>query len=513
MPQFTHFPRLPAGEYRAAVESVLRALRDMPAEGEPFKAFRARLKRVGLWSREGLPHLLRFLRMAHSDPMIPSPLMRALAEAPGLDEAREVLVRRLWEVNPLLFKVVLERIEERVHSANEVLKYVDSFAYPGNRISGPDVRAWVALAQGLGMFQPVGIRLGLTPMAKKWLPKVHALDIDEFLDDDADEPPVPMPKAPEAAAPAPAEPSAPASAAPDAAPAPRPAAPAAGPLPGPALVAPSAVEGPSPLGRGRPVPIARFTGHGVFADDVLDITRERVAEWWTERQSSGLTEPPEPAEGAPSPEDWMEDPPRALFRAAVRAALEGQGRRTPEAAAAAFAELDRAGVLDALHDGTAPESAPAITDAGALMLASVIARRCAEHPELPADLERCKSAADAYARLDEALGRGLLGVELFHLMALLGSAGGVPTDGLADFVARPDRGVRDTLYRLGFTERPYATDAADRAVAAAAARRAVPSVPRADVVLRAFAARAGCAYACPRRRQCDLPCRERTDPG
>lgn len=291
------------------------------------------------------------------------------------------------------------------------------------------------------------------------------------------------------------------------------AAPAPAPLPGPTLTPPSASEGPSPLGRGRPVPVSRFTTHGVFDDDVLAITRTRLDGWWADRQAAGLV-PPEPqAVGAPTPEDWMEDPPRALYRAAVRAALEGNGRRTAESAGRAFTELERAGVLDALHDGTAPDAAPAITDAGALMLASVIARRCAEHPDLSTDLEKCKTAAEAYERLDVALGRGLLGVELFQLMALLADAGGVPHAGIDDFIARPDRGVRDTLYRLGHLDRPYAADAADRAAAAAAARRAAPAEPRADVVLRAFAARAGCAYACPRRRQCDLPCRERTDPG
>ncbi|MCB9544176.1 MAG: hypothetical protein H6703_17235 [Myxococcales bacterium] len=209
----------------------------------------------------------------------------------------------------------------------------------------------------------------------------------------------------------------------------------------------------------------------------------------------------------------MEDPPRALFRAAVLAGLHGQTGRTPAAASAAYAELDRAGVLDALHDGTAPEVAPAITDAGALMLASVVARRCAEHPDLAAELEKQKTAAEAFELLDRALGRGLFTLELFALMALLGAIGGVPSDGLADFVARPDRLVRDTLYRLGFLTRPYATLPGDLAAAAAAARVAVPDERRADLVLTAFARRAGCAYGCARRRVCDMPCRERTDPG
>lgn len=551
MPQFIYFPRLPPGEYRNAIDTFIQALRQMPVDGEPFKDFRARLKKIDMWSRESLPHLLRFLRMAHTDPIVPSPFVRSLHDASGVDQARHRVIERLWTINPLLFKVALERMEERVHTPNELLKYVDSFAYPGNRISGPEVRAWVAFVQGLGLLKPVGIRLGLTTQAKPWLEKAHALDVDDFLEEDTDEP---MPMAPkgESAAGGSSAPlamdaddavadgssvpaSGPASAAsptPTAAaarpgltgassgapagvssgaPATRPA-PAGHAAPAMRQPAPSAT-GLDPIGRHRPVPTAQFATHGLFDDDVLAITRERIIDWWAALGATGDAPDTTAPIAAPTADDWMEDPPRVLFRAAVLAGLHGQSGRTDAAAAAAYAELDRTGVLDALHDGTAPEVAPTVLDAGALMLASVIARRCAENPDLSSELEKQKTAAEAFSLLDRALGRGLFTLELFALMALLGTIGAVPTEGLADFVARPDRLVRDTLYRLGFLEQPYAPLPGDLANAAAAAHLAVPDERRADVVLRAFAHRAGCAFGCARRRVCDLPCRERTDPG
>lgn len=561
MPQFIYFPRLPPGEYRNAIDTFIQALRQMPVDGEPFKDFRARLKKIDMWSRESLPHLLRFLRMAHSDPVVPSPFVRSLHDASGVDQARHRVIERLWTVNPLLFKVALERMEERVHSPNELLKYVDSFAYPGNRISGPEVRAWVAFVQGLGLLKPVGIRLGLTALAKPWLEKAHALDVDDFLEEDADEP-MPMATKGESAASGSSAPLAmdadDAVADGSAAPPPGPTSAASPPVPlaataarpslsgaqaGPALGAASGVasgvpatrsasaghasahpmrqpaqsasiaSGPDPIGRHRPVPTARFATHGLFDDDVLATTRERIIDWWAALSATGDAPDTTAPIAAPTADDWMEDPPRVLFRAAVLAGLHGQAGRTDASAAAAYAELDRTGVLDALHDGTAPEVAPTVLDAGALMLASVIARRCAENPELSSELEKQKTAAEAFLLLDRALGRGLFTLELFALMALLGTIGAVPTDGLADFVARPDRLVRDTLYRLGFLEQPYAPLPGDLAAAAAAAHLAVPDERRADVVLRAFAHRAGCAFGCARRRVCDLPCRERTDPG
>ena len=74
----------------------------------------------------------------------------------------------------------------------------------------------------------------------------------------------------------------------------------------------------------------------------------------------------------------------------------------------------------------------------------------------------------------------------------------------------PHRIVRDTLFRLGFVETPYAKDGAALIAAASAARKAVPK-GAADEILTMFALAAGCAYDCTHRRTCDFPCRERLE--
>jgi hypothetical protein len=131
-------------------------------------------------------------------------------------------------------------------------------------------------------------------------------------------------------------------------------------------------------------------------------------------------------------------------------------------------------------------------------------------PELAASLEGRTNAAEAFAALDAALGRGLFRTELFWIMDMLSRLGVVRYDDLGDFTVSPHRIVRDTLFRLGFIATPYASDAAALAAAAKAARKAVPSGP-ADEILTLFALSAGCAYDCAHRKSCDLPCRERLD--
>jgi hypothetical protein len=496
MAQFTEFPILPKGEYRAAADAFIKFWQSMPAAGEPFRDFRARLKRADLFNRERLPDLLRFMQVANSDPLLPSALVRSLADVDA-DKARDLLADRLWAANPLLFKVVVDLCQERVHSPNEILKYVDSFAYPGTRLSAPQVRNWITFAQGLELLKPVGIRLALDARGLKYAKRAEELDVDEFLEGEEDEPPPQAPAAPpreqdagEAAEPASASPPPPAVVAP--------------PLP----PAPAAPALPSPLGRGGPVDPRRYAGHAVFPDDVLRETTTRLNAWWSEHAPS--RQAPTPADFGLDAESWMEDAERTLFRVAVAAALLFRLGRGEAAAREAYEALDAGGLLDALYLGTAPEGPPAPVDPQALVLASLVARRWAESPNLAQALERQRTAAEAFAALDGALGRGLFGIELFWMLRALGRLGLKPA-GLAEYSALPDRAVRDTLFRLGFLATPYAHDAATLAAASAAAHRATGDGEAPDRALTAFARAAGCAYGCAHRRRCDLPCRERAD--
>src|SRR4029079_12803079 len=120
------------------------------------------------------------------------------------------------------------------------------------------------------------------------------------------------------------------------------------------------------------------------------------------------------------------------------------------------------------------------------------------------------SAAEAFAALDAALGRGLFRTELFWIMDMLSKLGVVRYPDLGDFTVTPYRIVRDTLFRLGFLSSPYASDAPSLSAAARATRRTRPAA-RDDESLATFALACGCAYDCAHRKTCDYPCRERLD--
>jgi hypothetical protein len=503
MPQVLEFIPI-AGEPRATLVSFARVARDIPAGGEPFRELRSRLRGAKLWDKERPARMLRLLGVSGAT-IAPSPFVTKLKAATSDDDLVDLVLDRYFELNPLLFKAVYELLGQRAHGKDEVSKYLGSFAYRGQPPSRPDLEEYFAALVAGGVARVLGIALVLGPRADRFAAAVADLDVDEFLAEDkpAAEPVIPTGTEDESAPAAEA-------AAPDPSPTAPPPAPGgareASPLP-PYLRHLATSPPTSPRGRDRAVPVSRFAS-GSFAPDVLDETTRRIGAWAAEL--GDLAAPYQPSDFGFDPEAWVEGADELLYRIAVAAALVFRLDADRDGVLRAYRALEQAAILGDLYHGTVPDVMPAAVDARALMLASLAARRCAEAPELASNLEQQRTAAEAWTTLEAALGRGLFRIELFWILRMLDQVGVLRFDDLGEVTALPHRIVRDTLFRLGYLESPYAADNPALLAAARAARRAAGGEP-ADEILARFALAAGCAYDCPHRRTCDFPCRERLE--
>jgi hypothetical protein len=497
MPQVVELP--PIGLDRTALNSLVRVCKDT-ADKCTFRELRSRLRVAKLWDRDKPQTMLRFLGVGGAT-IQPSHFMQTLAAAASEDEIEIAAMDRVWHLNPLIGKAVLVLIGERAYGKDEIYKHLASAAYKGVVPSRPALEIWIQIALRTGLLRTLGIAVAAGPRADRYQQLSNQLDVDEFL---AEDKPLPEPviptvteddATPEAAAP---ESSIPTAAA----------APTGSPLPPP--LRHLTTEGvPSARGRERPVLTSRFATE--FGEEVLADTTARIAAWWADvPQKLEAPQAYQPSDFGLDSEQWVEGSDEVVYRIAVAAALAFRLDRDRAGVIAAYTALDKAGVLGDLYQGTVPENLPAQIDARALMLASLSARRCAEVPELASQLDGRASAAEAFASLDAALGRGLFRTELFWMLDMLSRLGVIRYDDLGDFTVTPHRIVRDTLFRLGFISSPYASDASALAAAAKAARRAVPN-GSADEVLALFALSAGCAYDCSHRKSCDYPCRERLE--
>jgi len=502
MPQLVVFPYL--GNAAKPIDALIKLCKGLTDEGESRKALRTRLKPLGLWDKDRIAATFEFFRIANGDTITASEVTRSVSEAGDRLKAEEALAERMWQCNPILFKSVIDALNERLQSRDDLFIFLGSFAYRGASVARPEFDAWMQLAQEINVFRKVGIGYAIGDRGEAFVERATDLDIDEYLEDDEPEPPLQAsPGAGDANADVDAAPTAPMVEASTAA-----VTAALEPLPA-ATQAP-ACDLPSPLGRGRPVPVSRFAGQDVFATDVLEETTTRLEEWWAEQEAveAGWTG----ADFGFGAELWMEGAEEALYRIAVAAALAFRlNAATREQKLAAFAALDKAGVLADLYYGTAPDTLPAAVDPSALMLASLVARRCAESPELAMTIEKHSTASEVFASLDESLGRGLFRMELFWIMQVLEEIGSLRLPDLPEYTVMPTRLVRDALFRLGFVKSPYASDATSLTLAAAAAKLAAGEARPAGTALTMFVRAAGCTYDCAQRKQCDFPCRERAE--
>ena len=192
MPQLTEFPSLPGVEPEAAVAHLIHLCRGLPADGEPFKAFRERLRSHDLWDRDRLSGLQRFLRLSGGEVVQPSPIISEIGAADDAT-ARQALAERLWSANPVLFKTIIERLADRVSPPGELYSYLDSFAYRGTPVPRAQLESWVHLARGLGILKRIGIALGVGERAEPFLERAQKLDVEEFLEEDeAEVAPLPL---------------------------------------------------------------------------------------------------------------------------------------------------------------------------------------------------------------------------------------------------------------------------------------------------------------------------------
>src|SRR5215208_1882816 len=161
MPQLIEFPPV-AGDTRAALLALGRVSREMPEEGEAFRDLRARLRAAKLWDRERPLATLRFLATGGKHARRSS-FMQKLAAVRADDEVLAAVLDRLFEVNPLLFKTVLDLVAQRAYGKDEIYKHLGSFAYRGLVPSRPALEAWLQIAVTAELLRPLGIAVAAGP--------------------------------------------------------------------------------------------------------------------------------------------------------------------------------------------------------------------------------------------------------------------------------------------------------------------------------------------------------------
>ena len=259
--------------------------------------------------------MLRFLGVGGAT-ITPSPFMQALATANGDDEISIAILDRLWNLNPVIGKTVLDLVAQRTYHKDEIYKHLASAAFNGALPSRPGLEVWIQIALLCGLLRPLGVAVAPGPRAERYSELAAAIDVSEYI---AEDKPEPEPVIPTVSDEEPAAPAAPTEAGGDTSIPVIAAAPPGSPLPAP-LRHLSAEGVANPRGRDRPVPVSRFSNG--FSEEVLADTTTRIAGWWKDlnlanrRPISPPTSASIPSSGSRTPTRCCiapRSPPRSRF--------------------------------------------------------------------------------------------------------------------------------------------------------------------------------------------------------
>src|SRR5262249_34477645 len=139
-----------------AMAALVRICKETPAQGESFRDFRSRLRTAKLWDRERPTTVLRFLGVGGTT-IAPSPFMQAVAAASTEDDTAHALMDRVWQLNPLLAKTIIDLVTQRAYGKDEMYKLLGSAAYRGVVPSRPGLETWLQIAIANGVLKPIGI--------------------------------------------------------------------------------------------------------------------------------------------------------------------------------------------------------------------------------------------------------------------------------------------------------------------------------------------------------------------
>src|SRR5688572_33296508 len=92
------------------------------------------------------------------------------------DETALTVLDRLWHLNPLLTKTVLDLVAQRTYHKDEIYKHLASSAFKGSLPSRPALETWLQVWLSTGLLRTLGIAVTVGPRAEKYVALAAAFD-------------------------------------------------------------------------------------------------------------------------------------------------------------------------------------------------------------------------------------------------------------------------------------------------------------------------------------------------
>lgn len=184
--EYAVFPGVREDAFIATLNKVVGHIRRTQPGSRELRDW---LKEESLWVKEEAPALLGLVDIQTEGSVRIGPFAQRMFDAKDEETAKELLYKRLVDENALLCKYVLEALDieggGRLHSTHELHRMLTSYVYPGKHVGLVPFQNWIKWIVASGRVKLIGIRWGLTDLGKQAVPRLRAIDADEFLEDEA----------------------------------------------------------------------------------------------------------------------------------------------------------------------------------------------------------------------------------------------------------------------------------------------------------------------------------------
>lgn len=191
MNQETFYPRLaniPDVQYLSILARIFHQISNRKMTRKEFREWAAE---NSLFDRENFDLLTAFLDIRYEDPVSFGDFGTQILNCKNDEERQKVLFERLFSLNPVLMKYVLEALDTehggRLHSTNELFRILTSYIYPGKQLTLPHFQNWIKWLQASGYIKYIGVRWGLTEAGKSVLGRMKAVDLEELSEEEGEE--------------------------------------------------------------------------------------------------------------------------------------------------------------------------------------------------------------------------------------------------------------------------------------------------------------------------------------
>jgi len=192
MAQKTAFALIPNTQPRSYPEILNLVFGEINGSGPTTKEFREFLRMQDIFDKPTYPDLMEFIGVRVEGKTVSlGPFAVKLLEAEDTPALRRLLAERLIKLNPLMAKYCLEALDTnqdgRLHSTNEMFRLLTSYVYPGEKPTLPGFKAWIEWAVASELLKLVGVRWALGSLGEEMLPRLRAIDVEEFLEEESEQ--------------------------------------------------------------------------------------------------------------------------------------------------------------------------------------------------------------------------------------------------------------------------------------------------------------------------------------